>query len=170
MERRDKTRQIIYTAVFAALIFAATYAVKIPTFTGGYVHPGDAVLILGACLLGPLPGALAGALGSALTDLAGGYLVYVPGTLVIKGAMGLCCGAILRLSPRRGGWAAAVGAVAAEALMVAGYFDYEAVCLGLGMGAAASVPANMGQGLFGAAAGVALYLALRKLPAPLLRQ
>ena len=34
MERRDKTRQIIYTAVFAALIFAATYAVKIPTFTG----------------------------------------------------------------------------------------------------------------------------------------
>ena len=168
MERRDKTRQIIYTAVFAALIFAATYAVKIPT--GGYVHPGDAVLILGACLLGPGPGALAGALGSALTDLVGGYLVYVPGTLIIKGAIGLCCGAILRLSPRRGGWAAAVGAVAAEALMVAGYFAYEAVCLGLGMGAAASVPANMGQGLFGAAAGVALYLALRKLPAPLLRQ
>ena len=54
--------------------------------------------------------------------------------------------------------------------MVAGYFAYEAVCLGLGMGAAASVPANMGQELFGAAAWVALYLALRKLPAPLVRQ
>ena len=166
MERRDKTHRLIYTALFAALIFAATYAVKIPTFTGGYVHPGDAVLILGACLLGPGGGALAGALGSALTDLAGGYLIYVPGTLVIKGAMGLCCGAVARLGRRRSAWAAAVGAAAAETLMVAGYFAYEALCLGFGMGAAASVPANIGQALFGAAAGVALYLALGRFSKP----
>ena len=165
MERTQQTRRLVFTAVFAALIFAATYAVKIPTFTGGYVHPGDAVLILGACFQGPWLGALAGGVGSALTDLAGGYLVFVPGTLVIKALMGLLCGGILRRAKRGGAAVVIAAAVAAEVIMVLGYFGYEAVFLKFGLGAAASIPANIGQGIFGAAAGTALYLALRKTPA-----
>ena len=166
---RERTRALVLTGVFAALGCAATLALQIPTPTGGYVNLEDTVVLLGAYLLGPAAGAAAGGIGPALADLLSGYAVYVPGTLVIKGAMGLLAAALYR---RLGGRAlgTALCALPAEALMVAGYFAYEAVCLGLGMGAAASVPANMGQGLFGAAAGVALYLALRKLPAPLLRQ
>lgn len=161
MKRMQQTRELVFTAVFAALIFAATYVVKIPTFTGGYVHPGDAVLILGACFLGPWLGAIAGGVGSALTDLAGGYLIFVPGTLVIKALMGLVCGGILRKT-ERGSATVVIAAVVTEIIMVLGYFCYEAVFLKFGLGATASIPANIGQGIFGVAVGSALYLALRK--------
>lgn len=164
METTQRTRRIVFTAVFAALVFVTTYAVKIPTFTGGYVHPGDAMIVLGAFFLGPWLGAIAGGLGSALTDLAGGYLVFVPGTLVIKALMGLVCGWILCRAERQNVLVAVVAAVAAEAIMVLGYFGYEALFLGFGVGAVASVLANIGQGVFGAVAGVLLYLALRKIP------
>ena len=46
--------------------------------------------------------------------------------------------------------------------MVVGYFVYESLVLGVGAAAAASVPANLVQGLFGLAAGVLLAAALEK--------
>ena len=39
-----------------------------------------------------------------------------------------------------------LSALAAEAVMVGGYFFYEAVCLGLGLGAAAGIVSNVLQG------------------------
>ena len=42
-----------------------------------------------------------------------------------------------------------IGGVAAEAFMVLGYFFYEAVLLGVGIGAAGGIAANIGQGAVG---------------------
>ena len=69
-------------------------------------------------------GAAAGGIGPALADLLSGYAVYAPGTLVIKGAMGLLAAALYR---RLGGRALGVAlcAVPAEALMVAGYWLFD---------------------------------------------
>ena len=79
-------KKIVMAALFAALACAATMSIRIPTpGTGGYIHPGDAIVILSGVVLGPVWGLLAGGIGSALADLLGGYLTYVPITFVIKG-------------------------------------------------------------------------------------
>ena len=91
------------TALFAALACVATMSIRIPTpGTGGYIHPGDAIVILAGIILGPVYGMLAGGIGSALSDLIGGYFVYVPITLVIKGLVALVSGLIYQKMCRYG--------------------------------------------------------------------
>ena len=96
-------KKIIMTALFAALACVATMSIRIPTpGTGGYIHPGDAIVILAGIILGPVYGMLAGGIGSALSDLIGGYFVYVPITLVIKGLVALVSGLIYQKMCRYG--------------------------------------------------------------------
>lgn len=52
-----------------------------------------------------------------------------------------------------------------EAVMVLGYFGYAGVWLGSGPAAAASIPGNLVQGLFGLAAACGLHTLLRRAPA-----
>ena len=94
---KDNLKKHVITALFAALTFAATMAVRIPTpGTNGYIHPGDALVILSGVILGPSNGFLAAGIGSALADLLGGYFVYAPITFLIKGLVALCCGLIFQ--------------------------------------------------------------------------
>lgn len=59
------TREIVLTALFAALACVATMVIRIPTpATSGYIHPGDAIVILCGLILGPRYGFLAAGLGS----------------------------------------------------------------------------------------------------------
>ena len=170
---RERTRTLVLTGVFAALGCAATLALQIPTPTGGYVNLGDTVVLLGAYLLGPAAGAAAGGIGPALADLLSGYTVYVPGTLVIKGTMGLLAAALYRrLGCRALG--TALCALPAEALMVAGYWLFDGALAFAGGGetwtlcltaAAAGVPGNLIQAAFGTAASTLLALSLRRSPA-----
>ena len=78
------TKKLVQTAVFAALVLLATVVFKIQTPVIGYIHLGDAFVILAGIILGPLSGGLAAGIGSALADFAGGYLIWCPGTLIIK--------------------------------------------------------------------------------------
>src|SRR5699024_10528955 len=88
-------KKVVMTALFAALTCAATMSIRIPTpGTGGYIHPGDALVILSGVILGPAYGFLAGGIGSALSDLLGGYFLYVPITMIIKGLVALVSGLI----------------------------------------------------------------------------
>ena len=83
---KTHTKTLVLTALFAALCCVATMSVRSPTpGTGGYIHPGDAIVILSGVVLGPLYGFLAAGIGSCMSDLLGGYLTYVPITLLIKG-------------------------------------------------------------------------------------
>ena len=81
--RMKKTRDLVLTALFAALIFVATYSIKMP-LAQGYIHFGDAFIYITACLL-PLPyAAVAAAFGGALSDALSGYAIYIIPTLIIK--------------------------------------------------------------------------------------
>ena len=72
----EKLRKIIMSALFAALACVATMIIKIPTpGTSGYIHPGDAIVILSGAILGPVWGFFAAGIGSAMADLIGGYFV-----------------------------------------------------------------------------------------------
>ena len=147
--KKNSLRLLVGTAIFTALVCAATIVITIPVpVTGGYIHPGDGIALLAGWLLGPFWGAAAAGIGSAMADLLLGYVVYVPGTLIIKGMIGLLAGLIARALKRRR-LSAVIAAVAAEAVMVLGYFLYESVILGYGMAAAAAVPGNLIQALGG---------------------
>ena len=86
MTMKDKTKQITLTASFAALIFLFTYFVKVPV-ASGYVHLGDTLIYLLACIIGGPWAMLAGAIGEGLADVIGGYIMYAPATVLIKAAV-----------------------------------------------------------------------------------
>jgi len=90
---------VVYTAIFAALVFAATLISVSTPITKGYFNLGESMVYTSAILGGPLIGGLAGGIGSAFADLYLGYSDYAPGTLIIKGIEGALVGFIyLKLS------------------------------------------------------------------------
>lgn len=162
----EKLTKLITAALFTAIICVATYIVQIPMpATGGYVNLGDCFVLTAGIFLGLGYGALAAGLGSALADMIAGYMQYAPATFVIKALMAIAVYLIYKaLKNAFGGRLPAVAkliaSVAAEAIMVLGYFGYEGVILQYGMGAAASIPGNIIQGAVGAIAAIALVTAL----------
>ena len=163
--KHDKLVRLCMAAVMTALVFVATYLIQIPMpATGGYVNLGDCMVLLSGFLLGPAWGFAAGGLGSMLTDLILGYGSFAPGTLVIKGLMALAAALIFKALREKTKFAALAGGIAAELIMVFGYFAYEGLFLGFGMGAAASIPGNSIQALVGLVAGVLVYHAISAVP------
>lgn len=163
--KKSGIRRLVLTALFTALCLVATMVIRIPSPTGGYIHPGDCVVLLSAFFLGPVWGAVASGIGSALADVLSGYIIYAPATFIIKACMALCAAAILKnTGDRRPALWVALAGIAAEIIMLGGYFFFTSVILGLGWGAFAEIPGNLVQGSFGVLASSALYLALRRLP------
>ena len=163
-------RRLVLTGLFAALACGATLALKVPSPTGGYTNLGDTVVLLGAYLLGPVWGAVAGGIGPALADLLAGYPAYVPATLIIKAAMGLLAGGLYILFGRRQFTLPLCGA-AAEAVMILGYWLFDGLLAFLGgglsfglclAGSAAGIPGNLVQGAFGVAASTLLAAAMAR--------
>lgn len=158
----SKTKELVLSALLAALACVATMVLMVPSPTGGYMNLGDAVVLLGAFLLGPVWGALAAAVGPALADLLSGYVMYVPGTLVIKALMALAAAWLYRALGKTAR-AAVVSALAAETIMVVGYWLYDGVFIVDSLaGAAVGLPSNLAQAVFGAAVSVMLALALKR--------
>lgn len=160
-------KKIVLAALFAALSCVATLSIRIPTpGTSGYIHPGDAIVILSGVVLGPAWGMLAAGIGSALADLLGGYFIYVPITFVIKGLVALAAGFLYQKlgKTKKSRYTAVILGGAADILLVAGgYFLCESVLYGAA-GAAASIPANLVQGLGGLIISAVLYPALISIP------
>lgn len=157
-----KLRKLIYSALLAALTCVATMVIQIPSPMQGYVNLGDCFVLLSGWLLGPWYGFAAGGIGSMLADLLLGYAHYAPGTLLIKGTMALVAALAVRVS--RGGRSGyPVGGVAAETVMVAGYFAYASLLLGKGLAAAASIPGNVVQGAVGLTVGLVLMAVFERM-------
>ena len=86
----ENLKKTTYTGLFAALIFISTLFLHVPVpVASGYVHFGDAMLYICAMLLGNPYALIAGALGEGLADVAGGFAIYAPATVLIKIAIGI---------------------------------------------------------------------------------
>lgn len=157
---KPNSRSLVLASVLAALTCAATLVVTIPSPTGGFMNLGDTVVLLSAYLLGPWWGAAAAGIGSGLADLIAGYAAYVPATVVIKALMAFSAAALYRLLGRKR-WAVLPCALLAESIMVFGYWGYDGILMGSLTGAAAGIPSNLTQAVFGLAASSALALALK---------
>ncbi|MFV0362838.1 MAG: ECF transporter S component [Suipraeoptans sp.] len=162
-----KYRKLTYTALFAALVCVATSVIKIPTpGTSGYVHPGDALVILSGVLLGPVGGFFAAGIGSALADLFGGYIVYVPITFVIKGLSALFAGLVFKHtvnSEKLQYPLVFIAGVINTVMVVGGYLLAESVLYSQGAALAGVVP-NLIQGIAGIVLSLMLYPVLHKIP------
>ena len=160
--RNLSVKKLTMAGVMAALVFVMTYVPKVPVpVTGGYVHLGDGAIFLAALLLGPL-GIPAAAIGSGLSDILGGYMVYALPTMLIKAAVALIAWKLWK----EASWLRAVIAfVLAEIVMVAGYFAFEAVMYGTAAAWAAVGP-NCIQGIAGVVLGLvchALYPRMKRI-------
>ena len=166
--KKELLRKQVLTAMFTALICAATMLIQIPTpMTNGYVNVGDCFVLAAGWFLGPWYGLFAGGVGSALADLISGYAHYIPGTFVIKGLMAMVAALLSRKLlaklPMRVG--RLIGALAAELIMVSGYFLYAWAILGKAVTAAVtSIPSNLLQGTVGIVGGMMLIEILDRLP------
>lgn len=143
--------RLVLTALFAAMACVATMIIKVPTLgTNGYVNIGDTIVLLSAWIIGGLYGGLAAGIGSCLADLISGYGTYVPGTLVIKFLMAIAAYAVY-VSLKKINVNKIVGyvisGIAAEAVMICGYFLYESILLGYGLAAVPSIGSNLIQGV-----------------------
>ena len=158
-----KVSRLSLGALFASLVFIGTFILKIPTpGTTGYIHPGDALVILSGVFLGPNYGFLAAAVGSALADVLGGYFLYAPITFAVKGCIALLSAiAFKKLSARHS---------LRSALIAGGFIDIFFTVVGYGIpeafiygpaGALASALPNFVQGLSGMVLAMVLYPILR---------
>ncbi|MBO5702419.1 MAG: ECF transporter S component [Clostridia bacterium] len=138
---------ICISAMFAALVFVATFLVKVP-LPVGYVHIGDGIVFLASALL-PMPYAMAAAgLGVGLADLCAGYAAYIPVTVLIRVLTVLCFSRKKQMLCLHN-----VIALAASIVLCAfGYWAFEAVFMyESGIAALAGLPFNIAQSALGAA-------------------
>ena len=122
----QNVKNLTTTALMAAVIFVVTFLIRIPMpiASGGYLNIGDAPVYIAASLLGGPGGMIAAAVGSALSDLSAGYVVYIIPTAIIKGLMGLVCG---KLMEKAGFARFVIAALIGGAIMVGGYAAFETV-------------------------------------------
>jgi uncharacterized membrane protein len=159
-EKFKSVNTIAIAGIAAALVAVATNVIKVPTpATGGYINLGDTMVMFTAMLFGPVIGAFAGGVGSALGDVMGGYPGWAPVTLVVKGIEGLVVGYIaMRIKGTSG---LIVGGTIGGLLMVLGYFLFEAYAFGI-PAALTEVPGNLLQAVTGVLVGVLLTDAIKK--------
>ncbi len=96
MKEQSKTNitKITFTGLMAALCYVGYAVFPAISASGSKIHIGNAFVVLGALFLGPIPGALAGAIGLTLADILGGFAASAPRTFICKFLIGLIVGLI----------------------------------------------------------------------------
>ena len=134
MMRNNSVKNLAAAALFAALSCVFTMAIRIPTpGTGGYIHPGDAAVILSGIFLDPVAAFLAAGIGSCMADFLGGYFIYVPITFVVKGLVAVVTSVVYchGVSKGKSGKLAVLyGGITDILLVTGGYFLCESLLYG----------------------------------------
>lgn len=180
MPRRIKTITIVLTGLLMAIVFLLTFFTKIPgLIPQGYVNLGDSAVIVAGVILGPVWGFLAGAVGSAASDIALGFTIYAPITFLVKGFEAVIASIVYRVIMRkmasnnigsnsRGFVAHLTASICGGITMFTGYFLAEWFILPIldkGFGIAVAVtdlPANIIQGAVGATIAILLLQGLSR--------
>lgn len=173
MNKKSSAFKVAISGLFIALTFVATYFIVIPIGAVGYWNIGDTIIMLAGIMFGPVVGALS-AIGAAIADIALGYVIYAPFTLVVKAVEGLLCGLIPCFfakqvnSPKMRTLFMIVGMAISGVVMPLGYFLSEWFILPLldkayGYAAAiVSLPANILQYVLSAVLATIVYIVLQK--------
>ena len=146
---RNKTYELVITALFIALTYVATWLINIrlPLIgSGGLIHLGNVPLFVGAMLYGRRTGALAGAFGMGLFDLFSGWTAWAPFTFVIVGAMGYVVGLMAEKKPFQNIMVNnIVSILLALVIKIVGYYLAEVILYGNWAAPLGSIPGNIVQ-------------------------
>ena len=151
---RSKGFRIILTAMFASMVCVSTICIQIASPMGGYINLGDALVLMSAFMLGPVYGAAAAGIGSAMADVFTGYMIYAPGTLIIKAGIAVIAALLAKLLKKHAGKLPGavqlvIAGIPGELFMVLGYLLYAWIPLSYGAAAWSTVPGNLVQGAAG---------------------
>ncbi|MBN1802681.1 MAG: ECF transporter S component [Candidatus Lokiarchaeota archaeon] len=150
--------------IFTAFNFLMTFFVQIPVpATGGYINIGDVAVMYVALLFGPIIGGIAGGLGPMLADIAFGYAIYAPATLIIKAIEGFVIGIVANpgKNDKRLSAFDVIAVVLGGLCIPFGYFIYESLLYGAPT-ALVEMPGNFIQFVVAATASILLISASRK--------
>ncbi|MDE5654082.1 MAG: ECF transporter S component [Clostridia bacterium] len=166
-KRAKRIRLIVFTALMTALTTVLTLAsVRYPTGSG-YYNFGDIPIFMSACLLGPFPALITGALGAMLGDFILGYTMYAPFTLIIKALEGLIAGLLFKIIAKAVKKQVpqaiffGLGSIIGGLEMALGYFLAEGILLAEDKwtGGAVNLPFNILQGIISAVVATVLLYA-----------
>lgn len=159
---KKNTKNLVFAAMFAAVIFAVTRVVQIP-IPNGYINLGDCFVLLAGWLLGPLYGFLASAIGAALADALSPFAVYAPATFVIKGLVALAAYLLIKAFGKIKNKTVAyvISGVIAELIMVGGYYVFEGFMYGW-KASLVNIPLNSIQAVAGIVCATILVAVINK--------
>lgn len=146
------------SGILSALVFVITAYLHIPTYNG-YVHCGDGLIFLAACVL-PMPyPIIVGALGAMLADLLTGFAIWAPGSMIIKGLLALLftCKSNKILTKRN-----LVMLLPAALISAGGYYLYETLITGSFVVSLSGIPGSLIQAVASSILFVVAGLAMDK--------
>ncbi len=85
---------------FTALVFLSTSLFYLGLSSTGFFNLGEVFVYLAALIGGPIVGMIAGGVGAAMADLALGYGIFAPATLILKGLEGFVVGYLFQQSKK----------------------------------------------------------------------
>lgn len=162
MRRNNEIIRLVTAALMAALTCLSTFylQIKVPIANGGYIHPGDAFVLLSGIILGPIYGGLAAGVGSMLADMLSGYMQYAPATLIIKLIAAMVAAYSFRHIRKN---SVILAGVFLGIIVTSGYFLYEWMLYGNLGGALSGISFNLLQNLMAIIISCALYPFLKKI-------
>ena len=157
--KNKKVQLMCITGVFTALVFVVTAYLHIPT-NNGYIHVGDGLIYLAACLL-PWPYAMVvGAGGAFLADCLTGFAVWAPGSVIIKALT------VLLFSSKKDkviNLRNSLAVLPATIVCAGGYYLYESLIYGNFVSPLAGIPASVTQSVASAIVFIAFGLTTDKM-------
>ena len=156
---RKKIRLMCISGVLMALVFIVTAYLHIPT-NNGYIHVGDGLIYIAACIL-PLPYAVAvGAGGALLADCLTGYAVWAPASLIIKAATVFLFTSKGKKMMTLRNW---LMLIPAAIICAGGYYLYEALLYQNFVSPLTGIPLSLAQSLASSALFIFAGLAIDKM-------
>lgn len=151
-------RLMCISGVFTALVYVLTAYLHIPT-DNGYVHVGDGLIFLSACILPWQYAICVGALGALLADCLTGFAIWAPGSVIIKAATALLFSSKGKKIMSLRNWLALIPAAI---VCAGGYYIYEALLYGNFVFPLAGIPASLTQSVASSILFVAAGLTIDK--------
>ena len=152
---KSTTKNIVLSSIMVALVFIATYIIKIPFSSQGYFNIGDCVVLLCGWILSPSYAFFSAGIGSLLADILSGYVIYAVPTLIIKGFMAVSANYVFRFLKLNNTLSYIISGIVAELIMISGYFIFEIFMYGL-FPALLNIGGSAFQGIVGLLLGVIL--------------
>ena len=157
--KNKKVLLMCITGIFTALVFVVSAYLHIPT-NKGYIHVGDGLIYLVACVL-PWPYAMVvGAGGAFLADCLTGFAVWAPGSVIIKALT------VLLFSSKKDkviNLRNSLAVLPATIVCAGGYYLYESLIYGNFVSPLAGIPASITQSVASAIVFIGFGLAADKM-------